>query len=192
MYLICGLGNPGEKYKENRHNIGFRIIEELISFYKMKEFKSDKLKATYKGLINNNEVILFKALTFMNLTGTALSTFKKFYKIDINNIIIIHDELDLKFGKIKYKKGGGNSGHNGLENIDQNIGSDYARVRFGIGHPGNKNLVENYVLEDFNNNEKLVLDKLIKNICKNFYLLIENDPQKFISDLSEKQFTSLK
>ena len=173
MLIICGIGNPGRKYKNTRHNVGFQFIDSIIKNYNFKAFKKDKLKEVYQGLISNRKCYLLKPLTFVNLTGPAISKFLRYYKISINNLLIVHDDLDLLPGKIKIKKGGGNAGHNGLASIDREIGNLYNRFRIGIGHPGSKKLVSKYVLEKFTPEEEKIIKNIIKISTNNIDLLIK-------------------
>ena len=186
MYLLCGLGNPGKKYKFTRHNVGFRIIDKLISFYEINNYKSDNKTLIHKGFINQEPCFFFKSLNYMNLTGPYLSSFINFYKISLDKTIIIHDDLDIKFGKIKYKKGGSNGGHKGLESIDEVLGTEYFRLRIGIGHPGQKNLVDKYVVENFKDTDEVIFKKLISLISKNFSFLINNNKDLFLNKIAEQ------
>ena len=174
MWLICGLGNPGRKYTNTPHNIGFAILNSIIREYDFKKYKIDKSKEIFKGSINNKTCLLCKPLTYMNMSGSVISEIKSFYKISVSKIIIIHDDLDLALGKIKIKIGGGNAGHNGLKSIDDYIGKNYKRLRFGIGHPGIKKLVNSYVLKEFNINDKKEVSKKIELISSYFYLIFDN------------------
>ena len=146
MFLICGQGNPGKEYIDTRHNIGFALIDKLVSFYNFISYKKDSKKEIFKGNINNNACLLLKPLNFMNLSGQPIREVMNFYKIEKNRLFIVHDDLDLELGKVKVKVGGGNGGHNGLSNIDEMIGNDYYRIRIGIDHPGEKHLVSNLSL----------------------------------------------
>ena len=175
MHLICGLGNPGNSYINNRHNIGYKFIDYLKDQYGFNQnFKSSNNSHIIKTNINNQETLLIKPLNFMNLSGQSVQAVKSYFKIENDKIIIIHDELDLPFGKIKFNYDGGNAGHNGLKDISNKIGNDYHRLRIGIDHPRNLNLkidVSNYVLADFNNNEKKELNNIFikaEEIIKNF------------------------
>ena len=181
MFLLAGLGNPDQKYQKNRHNVGFLFLDFFdkdISY--KKKFKS--LFAEQD--INNHKFFLLKPLTFMNLSGEALADIKKFYKMDNNNIFIIHDDLDLEIGKIKVKNGGSNGGHNGLESISSKIGNDYNRIRVGIDHPGNKDLVEKYVLTDFKKKEFETINKSFLIIKNNIELLINKKFDEFNSKVN--------
>ena len=184
MFLICGLGNPGKEYINTRHNIGFRLVDKLISFYNFLPFKKDNKKEIFKGSIDNNVCLLMKPLNFMNLSGQPIREIISFYKIEKNKIFIIHDDLDLELGKVKIKLGGGNSGHNGLSSIDEMIGNDYYRIRVGIDHPGMKHLVSNYVLNKFNEDEINKIENQLDNITKNFEILL-NDTSLFLTKLAE-------
>ena len=159
MKILIGLGNPGKKYKMNRHNIGFLVIEKIAELYgtNTRQNKFDGL-ITECG-INNQRIFLFKPTTFMNNSGHAVSKIAKFYKVESKYLIVFHDDLDLQFGQIKIKRDGGHAGHNGIRSIHNFIGQKYARVRIGIGHPGEKSKVAPYVLSDFHKHEYLVLEQ---------------------------------
>ena len=186
MFLICGLGNPGKEYIDTRHNIGFALIDKLVSFYSFILYKKDSKKEIFKGVINNNSCFLLKPLNFMNLSGQPIREVMNFYKIEKNRLFIVHDDLDLELGKVKVKLGGGNGGHNGLSNIDEIIGNDYYRIRIGIDHPGEKHLVSNYVLNKFNETETDIINKQLNNITQNFELVL-SDTGLFLTKLSENK-----
>ena len=162
MKLIVGLGNPGKKYELNRHNIGFLAVDYLID-----EFKASKISSKFKGeLFKAGEYLFLKPNTFMNLSGESVVLVKDFYKIDNEDIIVIHDDIDLKVGALKFKRGGSSGGHNGLKSIDQYIGNDYYRVRIGVGRPERKDEVVKYVLSDFSKEELDCIKKNFENIKK--------------------------
>lgn len=149
MFLIVGLGNIGDKYKNNRHNIGFRVVDALISNLNAIK-QSDK---NFEGeLYKSSQILLLKPSTYMNLSGKSVSAVKNFYKI--KDMLVIHDELDLPFGVIKFKFGGGSGGHNGLKSIDNLCGNEYYRMRYGIGKPSTKEQVIDWVLGDFSKEEE--------------------------------------
>jgi peptidyl-tRNA hydrolase, PTH1 family len=158
MYLIAGLGNPGNRYRFTRHNSGFIVLEELARDLKI-DLKQKTFDALWgKGKINDTNVILAMPQTYMNLSGISVRQLITFFKTDINNLIVIHDDLDLPFGAIRLKAGGGNAGHKGLVSITENLGSsDFLRVRLGIGRPPDKSRVEGYVLEPFKSDEEVSL-----------------------------------
>jgi PTH1 family peptidyl-tRNA hydrolase len=182
MTLIVGLGNPGKSYEQNRHNIGFMVIDYLVG-----ELGASSIsKASFQGdLFKAGDTYLLKPTTYMNLSGKSVLAVKQFYKID--NVIVIHDELDLPFGALRYKKGGGNGGHNGLKSIDGLIGNDYIRVRMGIGKPEHKSMVADYVLHDFNDDESPKLDDWIKQAATATLLLCEKPLDEVASKHSQKQ-----
>lgn len=159
MWLIAGLGNPGSKYRDNRHNIGFMALDYIADANHAGAFKK-KFDGEWTDLVlQSHKCGLLKPLTYMNNSGLAVGKAAKFYKIPADKVIVIHDELDLEFGRIRVKQGGGNGGHNGLKSIDAHLGSpDYHRIRIGIGHPGDKTKVTGYVLGDFSKEEKGKLD----------------------------------
>jgi len=184
MFLICGLGNPGKEYANTRHNIGFKLIDKLSNFYNFLPFKKDTKKEVLKGNINNQSCLLMKPLNFMNLSGQPIQEIVNFYKINKKKIYIIHDDLDLELGKVKLKFGGGNGGHNGLSNIDEMMGKDYNRIRIGINHPGSKDLVSNYVLNKFTNDEMSLIEKKLDKVTDNFNTLLD-DKVIFLTRLAE-------
>ena len=185
MFLICGLGNPGNTYKDTRHNIGFHLADIIISNLNLNKIKEDKFKELYSGEINNKKLYLLKPLTFMNLSGKAISETVNFYKIKLDNTFVIHDDLDLHLAKVKIKQGGGNGGHNGLESIDQYLGTNYFRIRIGIDHPGHKDLVSSYVLNKFSKEEKKTLNKKINLMANNIDLIFSDIPL-FLTKINEQ------
>jgi peptidyl-tRNA hydrolase, PTH1 family len=181
MKLLVGLGNPEQKYIKNRHNIGFIATDNIAEFYKFSSKKKAFKGVIQEGAICGEKVVLLQPQTYMNNSGVSVQAAKKFYKIDINDIYVFHDELDIPVGRIKLKIGGGSAGHNGLKSIINYVGKDFTRVRIGIDHPGDKNLVSNYVLSNFNEDElKLVsikLNEIIQDIEK---LVFKKEDKKII------------
>ena len=165
MKLIVGLGNPGKEYELNRHNIGFLAIDYLID-----TLNASKISSKFKGdLYKTSEFLLLKPSTFMNLSGESVVLVKNYYKIDNEDIIVIHDDIDLKLGALRFKRGGGHGGHNGLKSIDAYIGNDYWRIRIGVGRPERKEEVIKYVLSDFKKDELECLQKLFPKIEKSIF-----------------------
>ena len=186
MFLFVGLGNPTPNSENNRHNIGFKIIDAINS-----KFKLSKQKPKFKGLlttgnINEKKVYAIKPLTFMNNSGICIRELIEYFKIAAENIIVFHDDLDIDFGKIKTKFGGSSAGHNGIESIDKFIGKDYSRVRIGIGKPNDKIAVSDYVLKDFDDDEKQQLETLKNNITENLAILIDKKLDLFSSTVNNK------
>ena len=177
--LFVGLGNPGEKHKNNRHNVGFMALDCLSSFHKFGRSRTKFLGRTAMGSLDERKLISFKPLTFMNESGRAVREASNFYKIGPERIIVFHDELDLPFGQVRVKKGGGHAGHNGLKSIDENIGTDYFRIRIGISHPGEKEKVTGHVLGDLSKEDAETLQKILTSIAENISTLIEGDEKKF-------------
>ena len=183
MLLLVGLGNPGSDYTNTRHNIGFKIIDAINL-----HFKLSKQKPKFKGLlttgnIESKKVYAIKPLTFMNNSGTCIRELIEYFKIDSSEIIVFHDDLDIEFGKIKAKFGGADAGHNGIKSLDKFIGKDYSRVRIGIGKP-EKIKVNDFVLGDFNEDEKIQLEEITKKIIESLNLLIEKKLDLFSSNVN--------
>ncbi len=154
MLLIVGLGNPGAQYENTRHNIGFKVIDQLVL-----DFGANSIsKGSFQGeLFKTSNLLLLKPTTYMNLSGNSVQAVKNFYKIDIDDIVVIHDDIDLPFSALRFKKGGGHGGHNGLRSIDAMIGKEYSRVRMGVGKPEYKSQVVDYVLGNFTDEEQKLL-----------------------------------
>jgi len=165
--LIVGLGNPGNEYVDTRHNAGFWFLDELARMYHG-TFKNDKkfFGDAVKIQINAKDVWLLKPNTFMNLSGQALQALAQFYKINLENIVVIHDELDLDPGVARLKKGGGHGGHNGLRDISTRSGKDFWRIRLGIGHPGDRNKVTGYVLNKPSKDDRISIERAIPLIMR--------------------------
>ena len=165
MKIFVGLGNPGAKYAGNRHNIGFMAVERIAEDHGFAPWKSRFQGAVSEGMLGREKVLLLKPQTFMNLSGQSVGEAMRFFKLEPGDVTVFHDELDLAPGKCRVKQGGGHAGHNGLRSIHQHIGSEYARVRLGIGHPGHKDRVAGYVLHDFAKSDQVWLDDLLRGIA---------------------------
>jgi len=179
MQLIVGLGNPGGKYQYTRHNIGYMAIDNIVSAQQDYKIKKKFNSIIYETIIDKNRTILIKPETYMNNSGDAVSQIANFYKIDSKNILVLHDELDIPFGKIRIKSGGGNAGHNGLKSISKKIDNNYTRVRLGIGHPGNKEGVNGHVMGNFTGSEKEKLNQILNYLTNNIYEIL-NKKESFI------------
>ena len=185
MLVLVGLGNPEAKYELNRHNVGFMAIDSIVASYKLAPYKTKFQSQIVTKKINDTPVIFSKPQTFMNLSGKSIGNILNFYKLKCENVIVIHDDLDLNLGTVKTKIGGGSGGHNGLKSLDSIIGKNYRRLRIGIGHPGDKTLVNNYVLGDFSKSENVIINILIKNISLNFDKIIKNKEDNLSQLLAE-------
>ena len=184
--LIVGLGNPGANYENTRHNIGFMVIDELIARQNATKLASSNFDGDLFKFSNH---FLLKPLTFMNLSGISVAKVKKFYKVD--EIIVIHDDLDLPFGTLRFKKAGGHGGHNGLKSADSHITKEYIRVRMGISKPEYKSEVASYVLSDFNEKEKSHLKIWINQACEAVESLLNNSLEDVSSKHTIKKFQLL-
>jgi PTH1 family peptidyl-tRNA hydrolase len=181
MKLIVGLGNPGPKYRRNRHNIGFMALDQIASDHGFGPWKSKHNGVVSEGRFGSDRAVLLKPETFMNDSGRSVQAAMRFYKIDAADVIVFHDELDLAPGKVKCKTGGGHAGHNGLRSIHANIGADYDRVRLGVGHPGHKDAVAGYVLRDFPKADEGWLDDVLRGIGDGAPALAAGDKGKFMN-----------
>ena len=185
MHLIVGLGNPGKKHENNRHNIGFMAIENIVQKHGLSSPRSRFLAETYETIIGGNKILLLKPSTFMNESGKAVYQAANFYKVPSEKIIIFHDEIDLIAGKIKLKRGGGHAGHNGLRSIHNHLGSsEFIRVRIGIGHPGTKDKVNSHVLGNFSADEKKWVEEKLNSLTQSLPSLICGNERDFMSQVS--------
>ncbi|MDP7541011.1 MAG: aminoacyl-tRNA hydrolase [Candidatus Pelagibacter bacterium] len=186
MILFVGLGNPTSGSQNNRHNIGFKIIDVINQ-----KFKLSKQKPKFKGLlttgnISNKKVYAIKPLTFMNNSGICIRELMEYFKIDTGDVIVFHDDIDIDFGKIKAKLGGTSAGHKGIASMDKFIGKEYSRVRIGIGKPDQKISVSDHVLNNFNEEEKEQLEKIKKNIIDSLPVLLDKKLDLFSSTVNNK------
>lgn len=179
MQLFVGLGNPGAKYERNRHNIGFMALDRIADEHGFGPWRSRFQGMMSEGVLGGEKVILLKPATFMNLSGQSVGEAMRFYKLTPGDVTVFHDELDLAPGKLRCKTGGGHAGHNGLRSIHQHIGESYARVRLGIGHPGHKDRVAHYVLQDFAKADGDWLDDLLRGLAKGAPWLATGKPDRF-------------
>ena len=184
MRLFVGLGNPGSDYTNNRHNIGFMAVDEIVRRHSFAPFRSKFQGQICEGTIAEQKILVLKPTTYMNESGKAIKAAMTFYKLPIDDIIVFHDEMDLAAGKIRMKKGGGHAGHNGIRSIQNHIGSDFKRVRLGVGHPGDREKVISHVLNDFSKVDQQWLDKIIEAIGENVGLLIKDEEGNFMSKVS--------
>jgi len=187
MLLLVGLGNPSPNSSNNRHNIGFLIIDAINE-----KFKLSKQKPKFKGLlttgkINEQKVFAIKPLTFMNSSGICIKELIEYFKINVKDVFVFHDDMDIDIGKVKVKFGGGNAGHNGIDSIDKNIGKNYSRIRIGIGRPKKNSTGADHVLDNFSNDEKGNVEIVTKNIIESLSILINKDLDLFSSKINQTQ-----
>lgn len=181
MKLIVGLGNPGAKYARNRHNIGFMALDSIAGDHGFAPWRSKFQGQLSEGRLGREKVMLLKPETFMNNSGQSVGEAMRFFKLDAENVIVIHDEIDLAPGKARIKTGGGHAGHNGLRSIHAHIGDTYDRVRLGVGHPGRKEQVPGYVLRDFPKADDDWLDDLLRGISDGAAHLAAGDGGRFMN-----------
>jgi len=179
MLLFVGLGNPGSCYVANRHNIGFVVVEEIAKRHGFAPWRRRFQGVATEGSIGSEKLLLLLPGTFMNESGRAVAEATNFYKLDRSDIVVFHDEIELRPAKVRVKTGGGNAGHNGLRSITEHIGNDYRRVRIGVGHPGVKELVHGHVLSDFARSERDWVEALRDVIADNAGLLAKGQDPSF-------------
>lgn len=184
MFVIAGLGNPGRKYAGNRHNVGFMAVDAIARRHNFSPWSKKFNALVSEGRVGTQKVLLMKPQTFMNRSGQAVGEAMRFYKLGVENLIVLYDELDLAPGKLRVKKGGGSGGHNGIKSIDAHCGKEYRRVRIGIGHPGDRLLVHNHVLSDFTKADQNWLEPLLEAIAEYIGLVIEGDDSSFMNKVS--------
>ena len=181
--LLVGLGNPGPSYALNRHNVGFMVADVLQDHFEFEPFKRKGDSLVTSGTINSIPVTLLKPMTYINCSGVPTQNYARFYKILPEDMIVIHDDLNLSLGNIKLKQGGGSGGHNGLKSLDAHVGQNYWRLRIGIGHPGHKDAVNGYVLKDFPKSEQEELIQLLQKIALEAPLLLQKNMALFSNNV---------
>lgn len=181
MLLLVGLGNPGPGYAGNRHNIGFMAVDAIARRHGFAPFRARHHGLIAEGRLAGVRVLAFKPTTYMNESGLAVGRAARFFKIAPEAITVIHDDIDLAAGKLRVKRDGGHGGHNGLRSIDAHIGTDYWRVRLGVGHPGDKDRVEGYVLSDFAKAERPLFTRLVDAVAEAAPLLGGGDGSRFMN-----------
>ena len=187
MLLLVGLGNPNPNNSNNRHNVGFYVIDAINQ-----KFKLSKQKPKFKGLlttgkINEQKVFAIKPLTFMNSSGICIKELIEYFKINVKDVFVFHDDMDIEIGKVKVKFGGANAGHNGIDSIDKNIGKNYSRIRIGIGRPKKDSTGSDHVLDNFSNEEVDNVQAVTKNIVESLSILINKDLDLFSSKINQQQ-----
>jgi PTH1 family peptidyl-tRNA hydrolase len=181
LRLIVGLGNPGARYERNRHNLGFMAVDAIVRRHGFGAFRSKFQGALAEGNVGSERVLALKPQTYMNASGEAVGEAARFYKIAPAEIVVIYDEIDLAPGKVRVKQGGGSAGHNGIRSIDATIGEEYWRVRLGIGHPGMKELVHPYVLQNFTAEEMAWVVPMTEAVAEALPHLVQGDAPGFMN-----------
>jgi PTH1 family peptidyl-tRNA hydrolase len=166
VLLLVGLGNPGPNYAWNRHNIGFMALDAIAQRYDFARYRARFHGLLATGSIDGERVLALKPTTYMNRSGISVGETARFYKLAPEQVVVIHDDIDLAPGKLRVKTGGSHAGHKGLKSIDGHFGREYRRVRLGIGHPGDRAKVESYVLRDFSRDDQAWLDPLLEAVAK--------------------------
>jgi peptidyl-tRNA hydrolase, PTH1 family len=185
MHLFVGLGNPGPKYVLNRHNIGFMVADEIASSYGFSAFRARFQGLLAEGSIGGERTMLLKPTTFMNDSGRSVGQALRFHKLEPEKVVVFYDDIDLKPGKMRVKLGGGHGGHNGLRSLDAHIGKEYWRIRIGVGHPGEKDRVKNYVLDDFSKPERQGwVAKLLEAVADEADMLTKGGQNSFMSKVA--------
>jgi peptidyl-tRNA hydrolase, PTH1 family len=184
MKILVGLGNPGDKYEMNRHNVGFMAVEAIAENYGASPWKRRFQGLAAEVEIGRERCLLLKPATFMNESGRSVGEAIRFYKISPADVIVFHDELDLEPGRVRVKFGGGHAGHNGLKSISAHIGNDYHRARIGIGHPGSREAVVSYVLHDFSKKDRDWLEPLLNAIARGTPHLLAGQDAKFLNEIA--------
>jgi PTH1 family peptidyl-tRNA hydrolase len=179
MALFVGLGNPGARYAGNRHNIGFMAVDAIAKRHGFPSWRRRFQGVATEKNIGGDRLLLLLPGTYMNESGLAVAEAMHFYKVPLSEIVVFHDEIELPPAKVRVKTGGGNAGHNGLRSISAHIGNDYRRVRLGVGHPGHKDLVQPYVLNDFAKSDRPWLESLLDIVADNAELLARGEDATF-------------
>jgi peptidyl-tRNA hydrolase, PTH1 family len=184
MFLFAGLGNPGSKYANNRHNVGFMAVDEIVRRHYFSSWRKKFQAEISEGTLAGEKLLIMKPQTYMNESGRAVGEAARFHNVPLDRIYVFYDELDLEAGKLRVKTGGGAAGHNGIRSITAHIGADFKRVRIGIGHPGNKDMVSPHVLGDFAKQDRDWLSKLLEAIADEAPLLTSAQDEKFQSKVA--------
>jgi peptidyl-tRNA hydrolase, PTH1 family len=184
VLLLVGLGNPGPKYDKNRHNIGFMAVDEIVRRHAFGPYRARFQSLCAEGVLAGEKTLAIKPTTFMNESGRAVGEAMRFFKLSADDVLVIHDELDLVAGKLRVRKGGGLAGHNGLRSINAHIGPEFHRLRVGIGHPGDKSRVHGYVLSDFAKAETPLIEKIIDAIADSAPKLASDQHSEFMTKVA--------
>ncbi|MBN8531506.1 MAG: aminoacyl-tRNA hydrolase [Alphaproteobacteria bacterium] len=183
-FLLIGLGNPEPQYRRNRHNAGFMAIDAIADAWGFGAEQEKYHGLLSKGVVEGKACLALKPMTYMNLSGKSVQPVAAFFKIPPQRMIVLHDELDVPFGKVKVKRGGGSGGHNGIKSIDEAVGQDYIRVRIGIGHPGDKDRVTGHVLGNYTTDEEAQMKPVFDKVADALPWLLADDMPKFLQEMA--------
>ena len=181
MKLFVGLGNPGAKYEGNRHNVGFMALDRIADDHGFSPWRSKFQGVVSEGVLGGEKTLLLKPETYMNKSGQSVGEAVRFFKVDLADVTVFHDEIDLAPAKLRVKEGGGHAGHNGLRSLHAHIGDGYRRVRIGVGHPGHKDAVPTYVLRDFAKADQDWLDDVLRGVSDGVVALAGGDSGRFLN-----------
>ncbi|WP_136615953.1 MULTISPECIES: aminoacyl-tRNA hydrolase [Mesorhizobium] len=184
MLVFAGLGNPGAKYADNRHNVGFMAADAIARRHSFSPWSKKFQGLISEGTLGGEKIVLIKPQTFMNLSGQSVGEALRFYKLELSALTVFYDEIDLAEGKLRIKTGGGAGGHNGIRSIDGHVGNAYRRVRIGVGHPGVKEMVQHHVLGDFAKADREWLEPLLDAIADNAAMIVKGDDSGFMNKAS--------
>lgn len=185
MRLLVGLGNPGSGYTNNRHNLGFMTADSIVARHNLGAWRTKFQGQFTQGQLGSDKVVVLKPSTFMNESGRSVSEAMSFYKLELDDVIVFYDEIELAPGKIRVKKGGGHAGHNGIRSLVAHIGEAFWRVRMGVGHPGQKDRVSGYVLQDFTKADETWVTALVEASADATPLLVDGEDNRFMTDVAQ-------
>jgi PTH1 family peptidyl-tRNA hydrolase len=186
MVLLVGLGNPGQDYAKNRHNIGFMAVDEIARRYSFGPWRRRFQGQAADGRLSGKRAFALKPETYMNESGRAVTQAMRYYRLEPEDVIVLYDEIDLDAGKVRCKQGGGNAGHNGLRSLDSHIGRNYVRVRLGIGHPGDRDRVSSHVLGNFSNADMMWVTNVIDAVSDAVPALAIGDIPGFSNQVAQR------
>ena len=186
MVLLVGLGNPGQDYAKNRHNIGFMAVDEITRRYSFGPWRRRFQGQAADGRLSGKRAFALKPETYMNESGRAVTQAMRYYRLEPEDVIVLYDEIDLDAGKVRCKQGGGNAGHNGLRSLDSHIGRNYVRVRLGIGHPGDRDRVSSHVLGNFSNADMVWVTNVIDAVSDAVPALAIGDIPGFSNQVAQR------
>ena len=184
MLLLVGLGNPGPGHSKNRHNLGYMAVDEIVRRHSFGPWRRRFHGSASEGRLGGRRAIALKPETYMNLSGQSVGAAVRYYRIELDRVIVIHDEIDLVPAKVRVKQGGGNAGHKGLRSIDTHVGRGYKRVRVGVGHPGVRDVVADYLLHDFSKADVEWVEPTIEAIADAIEVLAIGDVAGFMNKIS--------